>query len=555
MAWTGELTSVNAASTQGATSGNRDVAAMTRGAFAVIDDAGEVREDPTFGTATIIDESPFTVRYDLADGVRWSDGVPVDAADLMLGWAAASNALSTRDLAIDALRGVDGALDLPEDAVWFDVADAGGMQHASAAVRDDWARSVDVEFSQPIPEWRLALEVAVPAHLLGQRVLGIADPMEAKQALLDALDRADPLVLGQVAAAWSSLTIDPLAPDAELLLSSGPYRVEAMQHGRVELVANDAYVGAQGAAIERIALQPVADDRAALAGLTAGELDVATIARTDADSAQLRDLERDDAALVSHSFGVRWELALRADRAPLQSVEARTSLLQSVDRRGAIEAAHGEGGQDAAATTDSMLFRADTRVYGYALEDAGFGERFGDTDPEAAAMLRESMAIASGTEICVRFDRAEAFAAAFVAAMRAPAAEAGWAVRDCGVDDLVAGLEQDDWNAVLHMTPVPSDVAEISERWRGGGITAAASPERDALLDEALATADQDALEETLLELETSLVADALLLPIVEPERLTIARADVRGVTPRPGPAALTWNAWEWSIDAATPAP
>ncbi|WP_405217916.1 ABC transporter substrate-binding protein [Agrococcus sp. Ld7] len=529
---------------------------MTRGAFAIVDNEGEVREDPTFGTTTIVSEAPFTVRYDLADGVRWSDGVPVDAADLMLAWAATSNALSTSDLDLAVLRGPDGALDLPDDAVWFDVADPGGMRHATAAVHDDWARSIDVELSQPIPDWRQALDVAVPAHLLGQRVLGVDDPMEAKQAVLDAIDRADPLVLEPLAVAWgSALTIDPLAPDPGLLLSSGPYRVDTVQHGRVELLANSAYVGAQGAAIQRVALQPVADDRAALDGLTAGELDVATIAPSDDDSGQLRDLERDDASLVSGTTGMRWELALRTDRAPFQTVEARTSFLQSLDRSDAVAAALGDRAQDSVTTTDSILFRADTRVYGYALEDSGFGDRFGNADPEAAAMLRESMAIPAGAEVCVRFDRAEPFAAAFVEAMQAQAPEAGWAVRDCGVDDLAAGLKQDDWHAVLRQTPVPSDVAEIAKRWRGGGITAAGSTERDALLDEALATADQDALEGTLLELETALVADALLLPIAEPERLTIAAADVRGVTPRPGAASLTWNVWEWSIDSATPAP
>lgn len=317
---------------------------------------------------------------------------------------------------------------------------------------------------------------------------------------------------------------------------------------------NSAYVGAQGAAIERLALQPVADGHAALDGLTAGELDVATIMPSGDDSGQLRDLGRDDASLVSGTTGMRWELALRSDRAPLPTVEARTSFLQSLDRSDAVAAALGEHAQDAVTTTDSILFRADTRVYGYALEDSGFGERFGNADPEAAAALRESMAIPAGTEVCVRF-RAAAFAAEFVRAMQAQAAEAGWTVRDCGADDLAASLKQDDWHAVLRQTPVPSDAAEIAQRWRGGGITAAGSAERDALLDEALATADQDALEETLLELETSLVADAVLLPIVEPGRLTIAAADVRGVMPRPGPASLTWNASEWSIDSATPAP
>lgn len=555
VAWSGPISSANAASTPGATAANLDIAAMTRSQFATVDADGEVLEDPSFGTASVVADDPFTVRYDLADGVRWSDGVPVDAADLMLAWAAGSNALSTPELDLAALRGEDGMLDLPDDAVWFDVADPGGMAHATAAQRDDWARAIDVAFAQPVPDWRRALDVAVPAHVLGQRVLGVSDPMAAKQAVLDAIDRADPLALGDLAQGWiEEFSIDPLAPDPGLLLSSGPYRIDAVQDGRVELVANTDYVGARGAVVERVALQPVPDDAAALAGLTAGELDVATITPTDADHTAIRDLERDDASLTSAGDGTRYELALRTDRAPLQSADARRSFLHSIDRRRITEAVLGERAQEMT-TTDSVLFRAGTRVYDYALEDAGFGEALGTTDPEVAAAEREATGIPAGTEVCVRYDRDDAYASGAVEAMRVQAAEAGWTVRDCGVDDLAAGLAQEDWNAVLRRVPVPTAVEQIAERWRGGGITAAASTERDALLDEALATHDRDALEETLLELEAALVADAVVLPLVEPSRLTIAAAQVQGVTPRPGPASLTWNAWEWSIDAATPAP
>nr|WP_241429089.1 ABC transporter substrate-binding protein [Agrococcus sp. ARC_14] len=528
---------------------------MTRGQFAIVDAEGEVLEDPSFGTASIASESPFTVRYDLADGVRWSDGVPVDAADLMLAWAATSNALSTPELDLASLRGLDGTLDLPDEAVWFDVADAGGLAHSTAAVRDDWARSIDVALSQPIPDWQQALPVAVPAHVLGQRALGIADPMEAKQAVLDIIDRADPLALHDLAEGWTSeFSVDPLAPQSDLLVSSGPYRIDAILDGRIELAANTSYVGARGAAIERFALQPVADDAAALAGLTAGELDVAAITPSDEDRAQIRDLERDDAAIALAGDGTRWELVLRTDRAPLQSVEARASFFHALDRGRATEEVLGERAQETTAT-DSILFRSGTRVYEYALEDAGFGAAFGGADPEASATERESMGIDAGTEVCVRYDNDQPFAAGYVEAMRAQAAEAGWAVRDCGVDDLATGLADDEWNAVLRLTRTPTTVEQIDQRWRGGGITAAESADRDGLLDEALATADQDALESTLLELETSLVSDALVLPIMEPSRMTIAAGEVQGVLPRPGPASLTWNAWEWGIESATPAP
>ena len=563
VAWTGELTSANAASVTGRTPGNLDVAAMTRAAFATVDADGEVREDPSFGTATIVADDPFTVRYDLADGIRWSDGVPVDAADLLLAWAASSNALSTPDLDVEALRGPDGAVELPEATAWFDVAEPGGLARAvEVPVRDDWARAIDVRFAQPVPDWRTALDVAVPAHVLGERVFGVTDPMEAKQRVLDAIDRADPLALSTLAVAWSTaLAVDAAAladaaSDDPALLSSGPYRVESVRDGRVELVANDRYVGAQLPQVERIALASTADDAAALAGLTAGELDVATIRPTDAGRELIRDLDRDDATLSSAGDGSRWELVLRADRTPLQSADARRSFLHAIDRRAVAEAALGQGadatGGDAM-IVDSVLFRPGTRVYDYALEDAGFPQAFGGADEELAAAERDGIGIPAGTELCVRYDRADAFAAAALPAIAAQAATAGWAVRDCGVDDLEAGLALDDWHAVLRLAAAPADAAEVVDRWRGGGPAAVANPAREALLDEALVTAEQDALEQTLLEIEASLVADAVVLPIVEPARLTISAAGIQGVSPRPGAASLTWNAWEWSLAPAAP--
>lgn len=556
VAWSGELTDANASSTRGATAGNRDVAAMTRGAFFVVDADGEHRADPSFGTATVVEGAGFAVRYDLADGVRWSDGVPLDAADLMLAWAATSNALSTDDLDVEERRAPDGSIELGASEVWFDVADPGGMALASERpARDDWARAIDVAFERPVPDWRTALPVAVPAHVLGQRVFGVSDPMEAKQRVLDAIDRADPLALAPLAAAWSTaLAIDPAASDPDVLVSSGPYRVEQVRDGRVELVANDRYVGAQGAAVERVALRSVADDADALAALTAGEVDVATVVPTEADRTAVRDLDRDGATLAEHGDGSRWELTLRTDRAPLQSTEARASLLHSIDRRGLAEAALGERAAEASGV-DALLFLPGTRLYDYALEDAGFPQAFGGRDVDLAIAERDSMGIAAGTSICVRYDSADAFAAAALPALAAQAAEAGWAVVDCGVDDLAAGLEEQDWHAVLHRVDAPVDAAAVVERWREGGLTALVDPERELLLDEALATGDPEALEETLLAIEASLVADALALPLIEPTLLTVSAAEVQGISPRPGHASLTWNAWEWGIDGGAAAP
>lgn len=79
--WTGEFTSTNAVASP--TSGNVDIAEMIRGDFGDMID-GDFVPDEGFGAVTIISDDPFIVRYDLAEPA-WSDGIPLDAADLLLG--------------------------------------------------------------------------------------------------------------------------------------------------------------------------------------------------------------------------------------------------------------------------------------------------------------------------------------------------------------------------------------------------------------------------------------------------------------------------------------
>lgn len=549
LAWYHELTSTNPASVAGATPGNRDVAAMTRGAFFTMDQNGELREDPSFGVATIVRDDPFTVRYDLAD-VSWSDGVPVDASDLVLAWAAASNARSTPDLDPDALRGPDGRLDLADDEAWFDVAEPGGMRHAAELpVRDDWARSIDVAFAQPVPDWRTALDVQVPAHVVGQRAFGVSDPMAAKQRVLDAIDRGDRLAIAAIAREWSTgFAVRPADLERSSLLSNAPYRFDRIVDGRIELVANSDYDGDQTAQVERVVLRGVPDSARALQALVGDTVDVATVRPTDDDRTAIRDLERAGATLSTAGDGMRWMLSLRADRAPLQPVEARQSLLRAIDRSGVLETVFGERASEARGV-NAALFLPGTRLHEYATEDSGFTTTLGTPNVDESIALRDAMAIPAGTGVCLLYDRADAFAAAALPAIQASAAESGWAVQDCGTDDLAAGLESDAWNAVLRLEPVPLTVEQMDARWRGGGVSGVASDRVDALLTEALSTGAPDAVEGSLLELETALVQEAIVLPIAERPQLTVSLATVQGVRPRPGPAPLTWAIWEWGYE------
>ncbi len=206
--WSLDLTSLNAASTTGDTAGNHEVAAATHDAFARVV-GGEVVDDTGFGTVTVVDDDPasFTVRYDLADR-DWSDGIPIDGADLLLAWAAGSGATTGE----------------------FDSV-AGDLVHSVDLPRlDDFERRLDVSFTTPVRDWHTALDVAVPAHVVGRLALGVEDPMEAKQAVIDAITDGDEEDLADIARVWSSgfdVTPDGDLPES-VTVGSGPYLVTAV---------------------------------------------------------------------------------------------------------------------------------------------------------------------------------------------------------------------------------------------------------------------------------------------------------------------------------------
>src|SRR5690606_31391720 len=132
----------------------------TGSGFGYYDDHYALIEDPSFGTAEIVADSPFTVRYSIADDVTWSDGVPVDAADLLLAWAANSGSLNTPGFEdgdyVDSSTGLYTD-DFPRDVVFFDGTIGNGLELATRPPRIVADRELEVVYDAYFSNWRLAL--------------------------------------------------------------------------------------------------------------------------------------------------------------------------------------------------------------------------------------------------------------------------------------------------------------------------------------------------------------------------------------------------------------
>lgn len=547
--WQGELTSVNAASREGATAANLDVAAATRAQFATIANDGTLAPNLDLGEVEIVDDEPFTVRYDLADGVMWSDSVPLDAADLLLAWAAGSNALAPEGFDASAALDDEGELAVPDGVAWFDVADAGGLALADGLPEvDEFARAIDVPLSGSVADWQTMLDVAVPAHVVGMLALGIDDPMEAKQAVLDAIRIGDPERLAAIADVWSSGFAVSGSPDPALLVSSGPYVVDAADEGGVTLVANRRYTGTTPV-IETVELAALPADR--LVTAIGSDVDVIEVVPTQENWEPIRDLTRDDYVMTATQTGSIWTLQLRGDRGVLQSTLARQSLLHAIPRADVVAAATGAWSAEMA-STDSVLFPTGSDGYSISLQDAGFGTLWGSPDAELAAAERDQAGVQAGTAVCVVYDRDEPYAVRAFQALAAGIVESGWAATDCGATDLDARIAEGGWDAVLTTVSLPTSAAEAAAQWGTGGaanLTGIGDPVRDEAIAAAGVAVDANDVRDQLVLAETSIVAQGVVLPLSNVVVADVVAPGIDGVQPRNGPdARLTWQLAAWSL-------
>ncbi|WP_342001279.1 ABC transporter substrate-binding protein [Microbacterium sp. LWH7-1.2] len=525
--WSGELTSMNALAAP--TPGNLDIAAATRSGFGDTVD-GTFVPDESFGRVTIVSDDPFTVRYDLAEPA-WSDGIPLDAADLMLGWAATAGYFA-EDESADA-----GAAE-PDDV-------------PVVSTVDEFARAIEVTFPHPTITWQRAVTVPVPAHVVGKRALGLDDAMEAKQAVIRAIHEEDASALAAIAAVWHTAfdVTEKTDVPADLLVSSGPFEVEGSTRSAdgqsVTLVPNPSYRGAVSPQVARIDLVPPGDDPVTAIG---DLVDVVRVAPNSANRAAIRELERRDFTVQTTHDGGVWAVLLDPAGVFAQPA-ARTAFLRMVPARELVEAAAGEW-SSAYAATASMVSAPGSPAYEVVTEDSGFATSLGapSEDPPSE---REAAGVAPGTPVCVLYDRGNEFAVGAFTALRSAAGPAGWNVADCGSDDVGAAIGQRGWDAAIMRLPIPQTPAEIVAQWGSGG-EASLMPQidanRDALIAQLAQTVDVYEAREVLAQIEATIVQAAVARPLAVSPQVTIIDRNVAGVTARSGPVApVMYGVAQWT--------
>lgn len=523
VAWRGALTSV----AQPLSHGDDDIAQLTRAQFARVEQ-GAVAEDRSFGTARILDESEgtMTVRYDLAEP-RWSDGIPLDSADLMLAWAAAAH------------PGDDG----------FETAES-GLAGSEIPTYDEFERRIDVTFDGTAADWQTALQVMTPAHIVGELAFGIDDPMAAKQAVIEAIERDD---LAELASTFTSaFEISARFPASdERLLASGPYRIESItgdaQEGEqvVTLIANREFTGEVAGAFERIVFHQ--DGASDVFDRIGAEYDVAQLPVSEADFVQVRDLERDDYGMATTGGGELWTLLARSDTWPFRDADARTAFLRSIPRTDIVAQVAGDWASAYESAAAVSLAPGDAG-YDIAVEDSGIMAQLEPAQDPAA--LRKSAGVPENTVVCILYDTDEAFARGAFESMKKSLDEAGWTARNCGSDEPDDVIEVGGaYDAVLTRIDLPETPADLARQWGSGdgNPTQNVSVERDALIERLRTVTDPYDRRDIRIAIEADIVGQRIALPIATDPVVIVSSRDVQAVQAAPGrPGALATDPLSW---------
>lgn len=556
VAMTEPFSSANPKTSYGNQPTNGAVSYATSSQFAYYDNTPKLVEDSSFGSYRVVSQNPFTVKYTIAPGVTWSDGTPVDAADLMLSWVANSGSLNTtgfdpREYADDSGRYTKP---FPAGVVHFDGFNGNGLQLVTKTpVVGDDGRSLTLTYDRFFADWQLVFGVGLPAHVVAGRALGIADPARAEDALLKAVRSDDTARLARIASLWNTgfdFTTTP--KDRSLLVSDGPYRVtdiDAKDH--VTLEANPHYTGAHKPQFERVSLRFISDPLAAVHALDSGAVDIISPQPSPDVEKAIRAV---GGVTTISGFDAAWEhidLQFSHSRnGAFDNPLVRKAFLEVVPRRQILD-------QIVAPIStkpqlrSSFVFLPGTDDYRAAVKVNGSAAHASVDVAGAKALL--ARAGVTDPQVCILFDPSNPRRVSEFSLIQRSAALAGFAVTDCSSPDWLQLLGNPGaYDASLYaLRPGTLAVSAVGAAFGSRSTINNHSFYSDATVDSLIQALDttQDAAAQSAImrTIDAKMFSDAYGLPLYQFPTVTAVDKRVKGVAPSPLAPNLLWNIWAWT--------
>ena len=441
VAWNQPFYSYNGVTSFGNATANNNITYATLSSFNYYDNTPALVLDKSFGTYEKLSDDPLTVKYTLADTATWSDGTKVDAADLLLNWAALSRALDTPDFDPSEFTDPDTGEfteDFPTDVVYFDSgADPTvglGLVSQTPEISDDM-KSMTIVYDAPFVDWELVMSAPLPAHVVARNALGIDDAQKAKDALVDAIMNDDEEALAAIASFWNSgFNFTEMPEDTDRVLSSGPYVItDFVADQYVTLTANKEYKGDNQAAVEEITVRFIGDPLAAVQALENGEVQVISPQATVDVADALKAL--DNVEVIGGYEGTYEHIDLQFDQSKsglFNDPKVREAFMKIIPRQEIVDKLIVPLQPDAT-VRNSQIFLPGAEGYDDSVAENG-SAAYADVDIEGAKALLAEAGV-TNPEVCMLFSSTNPRRANEFLLIQQSGALAGFNVTDCSSPD------------------------------------------------------------------------------------------------------------------------
>jgi len=548
--------SYNPKTSYGNSTANSSIVAATNSQFNHYDDVPKLVNDPSFGSYQVLSHDPFTVKYTIRSGVTWSDGTPVDAADLLLAWAANSGSLNTKGF--DASKYVDQntgkfTSSFPKNVVYFDGFSGNGLQLVTKTPKiGDDGRSLTLSYDKYFVDWRLVFGVGLPAHVVAGKALGITSHQKAKDALVKAITSDNTSQLAKISRFWNTgFNFTSMPRDHELVVGTGPYTLTALVAGdHATLTANPHYVGDHQPRFEKVTIKFISDPLAEVRALTSGEVDVIA---PQAGADVVRALDAAKGVTVRPGFDGAYEhldLQFANGRSNVFANQlVREAFLKVVPREQILDQLITPLQKDARLRS-SQVFLPGSDGYAHAVKVNG-SSAYARVDVSGARALLAKASVVD-PQVCILFDPSNPRRVTEFGLIQKSAALAGFVVTDCSSPDWRALLGAPGaYDAALYALRPSTLSITGSAAIFGSGATATnhsfyADAKVDSLLGQLESSTDEATQKELLTKLDTQVWADAYGVPLYQFPTVTAFRSSVSGVSASPLPPGVLWNLWAW---------
>jgi peptide/nickel transport system substrate-binding protein len=563
-------------SSAGNNTANGNVKYMTDTSFSYYNNTPELVKNTDFGSYEKTSDDPLTVEYTITADAVWSDGVPIDEADMLLQWAALSGNVNEA-FSPAATTGYNLVTTTPETG----------------------EKEITFVYDEPYVDWELVGPIGVSAH--GTYALAFPDEYsdvqaaydtwaesgeegdftaysdaakefaeDAKEKVVTAITDGDEEVLAALGDAWSNAYGYTTLPDSPAAaLTSGPYVVdEIVEDQYISISANPLFTWGPSPKFEKITIRTIADSTTALQALESGELDIWS-GQPTADILQLAN-EIDTATVQTGDQASHEHVDLTVNNGgPFDpatyggdeeaALKVRQAFLKTIPRQEIVDKIIKPLNPEAVVRNTHLVSISDPERYPV-LSEANGSADYAEVDIDGAKALLAEAGVTGPVEVGFWYPEGNVRRGQEFELISASAALAGFELVDESEPDWVftdpSAEPINPHDATLFAWSQTSLAVGGSDQIyacyddpmaKGGNYNGYCDDEVTAALKELNITSDTDAQTDLLEAAETGIWADAVSIPIFQFPGLTVNSDKVTEVKAMPLSPDYFWNFWEWA--------